>query len=68
MNIFLIVLGILLTVGGLWIAGMFAEKKKVLKDDNDNYVPDVVENKVKEVKDAIETKIENTKRKIKDKL
>lgn len=68
MKTFLIVLGILIIVASIWAIGMFAEKKKVLKDDNDNYVPDVVEDGVKKVKDAVNTKIQDTKQKIKDKL
>ena len=68
MKAVLIILGILIIIGGIWAIGMFAEKKKILKDDNDNYVPDVVEDGVKKVKNAVNTKIEDTKRKIKDKL
>lgn len=59
-----IILSVLLILAAFWIAALFAEKKNLLKDDNDNYIPDVIEDKISDIKEGVDSKIENTKRKI----
>lgn len=66
MKIVLLVLLILLIIASFWILALYAEKKNLLKDDNDNYIPDVIEDKVKDIKDSVNEKIDNTKQKIKN--
>lgn len=66
MKIVLLVLLILLIIASFWILALYAEKKNLLKDDNDNYIPDVIEDKVKDIKNSVNEKIDNTKQKIKN--
>ena len=63
MNFILIVLAAII-VGGVLIAlSIWLTKKGVTKDDNDNYIPDVLEDKVKNVK----TKVKEVKNIVKSK-
>ena len=64
MNIAIIILLVLLSISVFWIIALYAEKKNLLKDDNDNYIPDVIEDKIKDIKDGVNEKIDNTKRKV----
>ena len=64
MNVAIIILLVLLSISVFWIIALYAEKKNLLKDDNDNYIPDVIEDKVKDIKDGVNEKIDNTKRKV----
>lgn len=66
MKIVLLVLIVLLVISAFWITALYAEKKNLLKDDNDNYIPDVIEDKVNNIKDSVAEKIDNTKQKIKN--
>lgn len=66
MNIAIIILLVLLSISAFWIIALYAEKKNLLKDDNDNYIPDVIEDKVNNIKDSVTEKIDNTKQKIKN--
>tara|TARA_Y100001937_G_scaffold128130_1_gene202642 strand:- start:3992 stop:4186 length:195 start_codon:yes stop_codon:yes gene_type:complete len=50
MNYTLILIAIVAFVIGIVIASMWLEKKGITKDDNDNYIPDVLEDKAKEIK------------------
>lgn len=59
-----IILSVLLGLAIIWIGAMFAEKKNLLKDEDGDYIPDVIEDKVSDIKEGINTKVENTKRKI----
>lgn len=59
-----IILSVLLILAAFWITALFAEKKKLLKDDNDNYVPDIIEDKVSDIKNNVDEKINNVKTKI----
>lgn len=66
MNTALIIISTLLVLSAFWIAALYAEKKNLLKDDNDNYIPDVVEDAVKDVKDGINEKVDAVKNKVKN--
>ena len=66
MNTALIIISMLLVLSAFWIAALYAEKKNLLKDDNDNYIPDVVEDAVKDVKDGINEKVDAVKNKVKN--
>ena len=66
MNTALIITSMLLVLSAFWIAALYAEKKNLLKDDNDNYIPDVVEDAVKDVKDGINEKVDAVKNKVKN--
>lgn len=57
----IIILSVLLVLAGFWIGALYAEKKGLLRDDNDNFIPDVIEDKVDEIK----TKVNNVKKEIK---
>ena len=62
MNTALIVISVLLVLAAFWIAALYAEKKGLLKDEDGDFVPDVIEDKV----DAIKTKAKNIKKAIKE--
>jgi len=62
MNTALIVISVLLVLAAFWIAALYAEKKGLLKDEDNDFVPDVIEDKV----DAIKTKAKNIKKAIKE--
>lgn len=66
MKVTILILLTLLVVAAFWIVALYAEKKNLLKDDNDNYIPDVIEDKLSDIKEGVDSKIENTKRKIKN--
>ena len=66
MNTVLIIISMLLVLSAFWIAALYAEKKNLLKDDNDNYIQDVVEDAVKDVKDGINEKVDAVKNKVKN--
>ena len=66
MKVFIVLLITLLVVAGFWLIAIKADKEGLLEDKNDNSVPDVVEDKVNGVKNAVNDKIEDTKRKIKN--
>lgn len=57
----LIIISVLLVLSGFWIAALYAEKKGLLKDEDNDFIPDVVEDKVDEIK----TKVKNVKKQIK---
>ena len=63
-----IILSVLLGLAIIWIGAMFVEKKNLLKDEDGDYIPDVVEDSVEKAKKAVNTKINDAKQKIKDKL
>ena len=50
MNFILIVLAAIIVGGALIALSIWLTKKGVTKDENDNYIPDVLEDKVKNVK------------------
>ena len=58
----IIILSVLLALSVFWIAALYAEKKGLLKDEDNDYIPDVIEDKV----DAIKTKAKNIKKAIKE--
>lgn len=61
-----IILSVLLVLAAFWIAALFAEKKNLLKDDNDNYIPDVIEDAAEDIADGVKSKVAKTKSKIKN--
>jgi|TARA_R100001126_G_C4745045_1_gene110222 hypothetical protein len=63
MNFILIVLAAIIVGGALIALSIWLTKKGVTKDDNDNYIPDVLEDKVKNVK----TKVKEVKNIVKSK-
>ena len=63
MNFILIVLAAIIVGGALIALSIWLTKKGVTKDDNDNYIPDVLEDKVKNVK----TKVKQVKNIVKSK-
>jgi|TARA_R100000479_G_scaffold43214_2_gene19722 hypothetical protein len=63
MNFILIVLAAIIVGGALIALSIWLTKKGVTKDENDNYIPDVLEDKVKNVK----TKVKEVKNIVKSK-
>lgn len=63
MNFILILIAAIVIVVALVIFSIWLDKKGVTKDDNDNYIPDVLEDKVKNVK----TKVKDIKNIVKKK-
>jgi hypothetical protein len=63
MNLILIVLAAIVVGGALIAFSIWLTKKGVTKDENDNYIPDVLEDKVKNVK----TKVKEVKNIVKSK-
>ena len=63
MNLILILIAAIVVVVALVIFSIWLDKKGVTKDDNDNYIPDVLEDKVKNVK----TKVKDIKNIVKKK-
>lgn len=63
MNFILIVLAAIIVGSALIALSIWLTKKGVTKDDNDNYIPDVLEDKVKNVK----TKVKEVKNIVKSK-
>ena len=63
MNFILIVLAAIIDGGALIALSIWLNKKGITKDDNDNYIPDVLEDKVKNVK----TKVKEVKNIVKSK-
>lgn len=62
MNTALIIVSVLLVLAAFWISALYAEKKGLLKDEDNDFIPDVIEDKV----DAIKTKAKNVKKAIKE--
>ena len=63
MNFTLIIIAALVIIVALVIFSIWLDKKGITKDDNDNYIPDVLEDKVKNVK----TKVKDNKNIVKKK-
>ena len=63
MNFILILAIALVVLIGIVLFSIWLDKKGVTKDDNDNYIPDVLEDKVKNVK----TKVKDIKNIVKKK-
>ena len=63
MNLILIVIAAIVVGGALIALSIWLNKKGITKDDNDNYIPDVLEDKVKNVK----TKVKEVKNIVKKK-
>ena len=63
MNLILIVIAAIVVGGALIALSIWLNKKGITKDDNDNYIPDVLEDKVKNVK----TKVKQVKNIVKSK-
>jgi len=63
MNFILILIAAIVVVVALVIFSIWLDKKGVTKDDNNNYIPDVLEDKVKNVK----TKVKDIKNIVKKK-
>ena len=53
MNFILILAAVLVIIVALVIFSIWLNKKGITKDDNDNYIPDVIEDKVKNVKTKV---------------
>lgn len=66
MKVLIVLLITLLVIAGFWLVAIKADKEGLLEDKNDNNVPDTVEDKINGVKNAVNDKIEDTKRKIKN--
>ncbi len=63
MNFILIIIAAVVVIIGLIVFSIWLNKKGITKDDNDNYIPDVLEDKVKNVK----TKVKDIKNIVKKK-
>jgi|TARA_R100001463_G_scaffold217_3_gene1025 cell division protein FtsN len=63
MNFTLIIIAAVVVIIGLIVFSIWLNKKGITKDDNDNYIPDVLEDKVKNVK----TKVKDIKNIVKKK-
>ena len=63
MNFTLIIIAAVVVIIGLIVFSIWLNKKGITKEDNDNYIPDVLEDKVKNVK----TKVKDIKNIVKKK-
>ena len=63
MNLILIVIAAIVVGGALIALSIWLNKKGITKDDNDNYIPDVLEDKEKNIK----TKVKEVKNIVKKK-
>ena len=64
MKILIVVLLVLLVVSVFWIMALYAEKKGLLKDVDNDFIPDVIEDKVQDVKDGVNAKVDAVKTKV----
>lgn len=62
----LIVLAALLTLAVFVFLAIKAKKAGYLNDENDNYIPDVVENKAKHIKDETVKRAKEVKKEVSD--
>ncbi len=53
MNIILIIACVVVVIVGLVLLSIWLDKKGITKDENDNYIPDALEDKVKNVKGKV---------------
>jgi len=53
MKIVYIMIVAAIVIYGLVIVSVWLDKKGITKDDNDNYIPDVLEDKVKDIKGKV---------------
>ena len=53
MNLIIIIIAIVLVTVGVITLSIWLDKRGVTKDENDNYIPDVLEDKVKSVKGKV---------------
>lgn len=53
-------------VGLFWFSAIWSEKKGLLKDEDNDFIPDVIEDKVDKVKTEVKTKVARTKKKVKE--
>lgn len=58
-----LIIGLLAFVGFLAIV-LVVVKKIGVKDENNNYIPDVVEEKAEEIKEVVEEKVEEVVKKV----
>lgn len=63
MNFTLIIIAAVVVIVGLIVFSIWLNKKGITKDDNNNYIPDVLEDKVKNLK----TKVKDIKNIVKNK-
>jgi len=66
MKIILILLVVLLVLGGLWFLAIKAKNKGLLDDKDGDFIPDVIEDKIEEIKEDVNKKVENTKTRVKN--
>jgi len=66
MKVILILLVVLLVLGGLWFLAIKAKNKGLLDDKDGDFIPDVIEDKIEEIKEDVNKKVENTKTKVKN--
>jgi hypothetical protein len=73
MKVILILLVVLLVIGGLWFLAMKAKSKGLLEDKDGDFIPDVIEDKIEDVKEKVQDvkntvneKVENTKTKVRN--
>jgi len=62
----IIILSVLLGLSAFWIVALYAEKKGLLKDEDNDYIPDVIEDKVQDIKDGVNEKVDAVKAKAKN--
>ena len=53
MNIILIIACVVVVIVGLVLLSIWLDKRGITKDENDNYIPDALEDKVKNVKGKV---------------
>ena len=53
MKIVYIIILTAIVVSGLVVLSLWLDKKGITKDDNDNYIPDVLEDKVRNIKGKV---------------
>jgi len=66
MKVILILLVVLLVLGGLWFLAIKAKNKGLLDDKDGDFIPDVIEDKIEEIKEDVNKKVENTKTRVKN--
>ena len=68
MKITLIIIAVLLILAAIIVAAIWMNKKGVLKDENNNYIPDVAEDAVKKAKNETVRRAKRVSEETKDVL
>jgi hypothetical protein len=61
MKLILLVAVLVAAVAAAWVGAVKLNKKGLLKDENNNNVPDIVDDKIEEVKQKVKKAVKNKK-------